>query len=87
MTISKEYSFIQSKFPLFEEYLALSGWRMYSDRTLAVIYVRNIEGFNKLRLDKLTTLIIIRFASTLKMARLARFCLNKFLRRPNVITN
>lgn len=59
MTISKEYSFIQSKFPLFDEYLALSGWRIYLDRTLAVIYVRNIEGFNKMRLDKLTTLIII----------------------------
>ncbi|MBD5112411.1 MAG: DUF4194 domain-containing protein [Ruminococcaceae bacterium] len=59
MTVSKEYAFIQRKFSLFEEYLALSGWRIYYDKTLAVIYVRNIEGFNKVRLDKLTTLIII----------------------------
>lgn len=59
MTMSKEYSFIQRMFPLFEEYLAISGWKIYLDRMLAVIYVRNTEGYNKLRLDKLTTLIII----------------------------
>lgn len=59
MTVSREYAFIQRKFPLFEEYLALSGWRIYYDKSLAVIYVRNTEGFNKVRLDKLTTLIII----------------------------
>lgn len=57
--LSKEYSFIQRKFPLFEEYLALSGWRLYYDKQLGVIYVSNTEGYNKVILNKLTTQILI----------------------------
>lgn len=62
-TLSREFSFIQRKFPLFEEYLALSGWRLYYDRQLGVIYVKNTEGYNKVTLNKLTTqiLVVLRF--------------------------
>ena len=52
-TLSREFSFIQRKFPLFEEYLALGGWRLYYDRQLGVIYVSNTEGYNKVTLNKL----------------------------------
>ena len=58
-TLSREFSFIQRKFSLFEEYLALSGWRLYYDRQLGVIYVNNSEGYNKVTLNKLPTQILI----------------------------
>lgn len=58
-TISREFSFIQRKRPLFEEYLALSCWRLYYDAQLGVIYVKNTEGYNKVTLNKLTTQILI----------------------------
>lgn len=62
-TLSREFSFIQRKFPMFEEYFALSGWKLYYDRQLGVIYVNNTEGYNKVMLNKLTTqmLITLRF--------------------------
>lgn len=58
-TLSREFSFIQRKFPLFEEYLALGGWRLYYDRQLGVIYVNNTEGYNKVTLNKLTTQMLV----------------------------
>lgn len=58
-TLSREFSFIQRKFPLFEEYLALGGWRLYYDRQLGVIYVSNTEGYNKVTLNKLTTQMLV----------------------------
>lgn len=58
-TLSREFSFIQRKRSLFEEYLALSCWRLYYDAQLGVIYVKNTEGYNKVTLDKLTTQILI----------------------------
>lgn len=45
-TISREFSFIQRKRPLFEEYLALSCWRLYYDAQLGVIYVKNTEEYH-----------------------------------------
>ena len=58
-TLSREFSFIQRKFQLFEVYLALSGWQLYYDRQLGVIYVNNTEGYNKVVLNKLSTQILI----------------------------
>ena len=57
--LSRDYSFIQNKYSLFEEYLSLSGWKLYSDKTLGIIYVRNAEEYNRLALNKLTTQIIV----------------------------
>lgn len=58
-TLSREFSFIQRKYSLFEEYLALGGWRLYYDRQLGVIYVNNTEGYNKVTLNKLTTQMLV----------------------------
>lgn len=58
-TLSREYSFIQRKRELFEEYLTLSCWRLYYDAQLGVIYVKNTEGYNKVTLNKLTTQLLI----------------------------
>lgn len=57
--ISKEYRFIEVNFELIYDYLELCGWRLYKDIQCGVIYVRNTEGFNKLSLNKLTTVMLI----------------------------
>ena len=57
--LSREFSFIQRKRSLFEEYLALSCWSLYYDSQLGIIYVKNTEGYNKATFNKLTTQILI----------------------------
>lgn len=57
--ISGEYTFIERHFPLFSDYLELSGWRIYKDTQYGIIYVRNTEGYNKLLLGKLATVMLI----------------------------
>lgn len=57
--LSRDYSFIQNKFSQLEEYLSLSGWKLYNDRTLGIIYVSNAEEYNRLTLNKLITQIIV----------------------------
>ena len=57
--ISKEYRFIEANFELIYDYLELCGWKLYKDNQYGVIYVRNTEGYNKLSLNKLTTVMLI----------------------------
>lgn len=57
--ITPEYSFIDRNFALFSDYLELCGWRIYKDSQYGVIYLRNTEGYNKLNLSKLQTVILI----------------------------
>lgn len=57
--VSREYRFIENEFELFSDYLSLSGWKIYKDTQYGIIYVRNVEGYNKLALNKLTTVMLI----------------------------
>ena len=57
--VSREYRFIENEFEFFEAYLEMSGWRIYKDAQYGIIYVRNVEGYNKLALNKLTTIMLI----------------------------
>lgn len=57
--LSREYRFIDSNFDFFYDYLELSGWRLYRDAQYGIIYVKNTEGYNKLSLNKLTTVMLI----------------------------
>lgn len=57
--ISREYRFIESNMELFEAYLEMSGWKIYKDSQYGIIYVRNVDGYNKLTLDKLPTVMLI----------------------------
>lgn len=57
--VSREYRFIENEFELFSDYLSLSGWKIYKDAQYGIIYVRNVEGYNKLALNKLTTVMLI----------------------------
>ncbi|MGN0579034.1 MAG: DUF4194 domain-containing protein [Ruminiclostridium sp.] len=57
--ISKEYRFIEANYELFYDYLELCGWKIYKDVQYGVIYVRNVNGLNRLSLNKLTTVMLI----------------------------
>lgn len=57
--VSREYRFVENEFELFSDYLSLSGWKIYKDAQYGIIYVRNVEGYNKLALNKLTTVMLI----------------------------
>lgn len=46
--VSREYRFIENEFELFSDYLSLGGWKIYKDAQYGIIYVRNVEGYNKL---------------------------------------
>ncbi|MCM1380775.1 MAG: DUF4194 domain-containing protein, partial [Muribaculaceae bacterium] len=56
--VSKEYRYIEDKFELFYDYLELSGWKIYKESQYGIIYVRNTEGYNKLVMNKLTTVML-----------------------------
>lgn len=57
--LSAEFRFIDNNFELFSDYLAPSGWRIHKDSQYGIIYVENTEGYNKLSLNKLTTVMLI----------------------------
>ena len=57
--ISREYSFVNRNFELFEDYLSLSGWEIYQDNQYGIIYVKNVDGYNRVELNKLTTVMLI----------------------------
>lgn len=57
--ISRDYRFIERNFELFSDYLSLSGWNIYKDSQYGIIYVRNVQGYNKLALNKLATVMLI----------------------------
>ena len=56
--INADYRFIEKYYDLFDGYLKVIGYKINTDEAVGVIYLENDYGFNKLRLDKLTTLIL-----------------------------
>lgn len=56
--INADYRFIEKYYDLFEGYLKVMNYLLKTDETLGVIYLENDYGYNKLRLDKLTTLVL-----------------------------
>ena len=57
--ISKTYLFVDRHFELISDYFSLIGWRIYRNKEYGVIYTYNEAGSNKLRLDKLSTVILL----------------------------
>lgn len=57
--ISKEYHYIDHNFELFYDYLELCGWKIYKESQYGIIYVRNTEGYNKLVMNKLSTVMLV----------------------------
>ncbi len=56
--INADYRFIEKYYDLFEGYLKVMNYIIKTDETLGVIYLENDYGYNKIRLDKLTTLVL-----------------------------
>ena len=56
--INADYRFIEKYYDLFEGYLKVINYILKTDEAIGVIYLENDYGYNKLRLDKLTTLIL-----------------------------
>ena len=53
-----DYLFVERNFELFEEYLEYSGFRLERDSKYGVIFLSSSYEFNRVRLDKITTLMI-----------------------------
>lgn len=56
--INADYRFVERYITLFEGYLAVINYKLTIDEDLGVVYLSNEYGYNKMRLDKLTTLIL-----------------------------
>lgn len=56
--INADYRFIEKYYDLFEGYLKVMNYILKTDEVLGIIYLENDYGYNKLRLDKLTTLVL-----------------------------
>ncbi len=58
MKINPDYRFIERNFSLFLEYLGYSGWVMEKDNTYGVISLNNSYDYNRVKLNRITTLIL-----------------------------
>ena len=56
--INADYRFIEKYYDMFEGYLKVMNYKLNTDEVLGIIYLENDYGYNKLRLDKLTTLVL-----------------------------
>lgn len=61
--INADYRFIEKFYDLFEGYLKVINYTLKTDEVIGVIYLENEYGYNKLRLDKLTTLVLFTLRS------------------------
>lgn len=53
-----DYRFIERNLELFEKYLKLGGWNLERNNNYEVIYITSQYGYNKIHLDKFTTIIL-----------------------------
>lgn len=56
--INADYRFMERYFDIFSDYLKVINFDLKIDEALGFIYLDNEYGYNKLRVDKLTTLIL-----------------------------
>ncbi len=58
MKINPDYRFIERNFPLFLEYLDYAGWVIEKDNNYGVISLNNSYDYNRVKLNRNTTLIL-----------------------------
>ncbi|MDD4503519.1 MAG: DUF4194 domain-containing protein [Clostridiaceae bacterium] len=58
MKVNSEYRFVERNFELFEGYLAFAGWMLQKDNNYGVISLANTYEYNRVRLDRNSTLIL-----------------------------
>lgn len=54
-----DYRFIERNYILFEEYLLIAGWQLEKEDRYGVIYIRNNYEYNRKRLRKFPTLVLL----------------------------
>ena len=58
MKVNPEYRFVERNYELFVEYLGFGGWSLQKDSNYGVIALTNVYEYNRVRLDRNTTLIL-----------------------------
>jgi hypothetical protein len=58
MKINPEYRFVERNYELFNDYLYYAGWTLQKDSNYGVIALQNVYEYNRVRLDRNTTLIL-----------------------------
>lgn len=58
MKINPEFRFVERNYELFVEYLGFGGWLLQKDSNYGVISLGNAYEYNRIRLDRNTTLIL-----------------------------
>ncbi len=56
--MNPDYRFIELHLELFRMYLDLGGWKLERNDNYEVIYITSQYGYNRMRLDKFTTIIL-----------------------------
>lgn len=56
--MNADYRFIEMNLELFKKYLELGGWKLERNANYEVIYITSIYNYNRIRLDKFTTIIL-----------------------------
>lgn len=56
--MNPDYRFVERNIELFRKYLELGGWKLERNDNYEVIYITSDYGYNKMRLDKFTTIIL-----------------------------
>ncbi len=56
--MNPDYRFIEIHLDLFRKYLELGGWKLERNANYEVIYITSIYNYNRMRLDKFTTIIL-----------------------------
>ena len=59
MITSSEFLFMEKYYDIFENYLAISGWRLTKEPIEGIYWIENIYGQNKAKFDSFTTYILL----------------------------
>lgn len=56
--MNPNYRFVEKNLELFRNYLGLGGWNLERNDNYEVIYITSSYGYNKIKLDKFTTIVL-----------------------------
>lgn len=59
MKLNYEYTFLERNIHLYENYLAIGGWQIHKDDRFGVIYIVSSYNYNKHRLKKFSTIVLL----------------------------
>lgn len=58
MKVNPDYRFVERNFDIFFEYLSFSGWVIQKDSNYGVVYLESSYEYNRVRLERTTTVIL-----------------------------